>query len=143
MTMTCEYTRISLLFHILWKINTFTFEHICTFFPNVFSFNFSLHYCLVACIILYTNGQNYYPFFSQCKVTRNIITWAHCMFSADQVAQLSSVPDYFQYPKLRLSDDCPHCCKSGGTRGIPTLTVFRPADFKSAMASKLHHGAEI
>ena len=109
--MTCEYTRISLLFHILWKINTFTFEHICTFFPNVFSFNFSLHYCLVACIILYTNGQNYYPFFSQCKVTRNIITWAHCMFSADQVAQLSSVPDYFQYPKLRLSDDCPHCCK--------------------------------
>lgn len=57
------------------------------------------------------------------------------MFSADQVAQLSNVPDYFQYPKLRLSDDCPHCCKSGGTRGIPTLTVFRPADFKSAMAS--------
>jgi hypothetical protein len=49
MTMTCEYTRISLLFHILWKINTFTFEHICTFFPNVFSFNFSLPYCLVAC----------------------------------------------------------------------------------------------
>ena len=56
-------------------------------------------------------------------------------FFADQVAQLSNIPDYFQYPKLRLSDDCPHCCKSGGTRGIPTLTVFRPADFKSAMAS--------
>jgi hypothetical protein len=87
MTMTCEYTRISLLFHILWKINTFTFEHICTFFPNVFSFNFSLHYCLVACIILYTNGQNYCPFFSQCKVTRNIITWAHCMYS--QIRSLS------------------------------------------------------
>lgn len=32
-------------------------------------------------------------------------------FFADQVAQLSNVPDYFQYLKLRLSDDCPHCCK--------------------------------
>ena len=47
MTMTCEYTRISLLFHILWKINTFTFEHICTFFPNVCLANFSLSYCVV------------------------------------------------------------------------------------------------
>ena len=32
-------------------------------------------------------------------------------FFADQVAQLFNVPDYFQYLKLRLSDDCPHCCK--------------------------------
>ena len=29
-----------------------------------------------------TNGQNYCPFFSQCKATRNIIAWAHCMFFA-------------------------------------------------------------
>jgi hypothetical protein len=28
-----------------------------------------------------TNGQNYCPFFAQCKVTINIITWAHCMYS--------------------------------------------------------------
>ena len=54
---------------------------------------------------------------------------------ADQVAQLLDIPDISSYPKLRLSDDCPHCCKSGGARGTPTLTVFRPADFKSAMAS--------
>jgi hypothetical protein len=38
-----------------------------------------------------TNGQNYCPFFAQCKVTINIITWAHCMFFADQVAQLLDV----------------------------------------------------
>jgi hypothetical protein len=34
------------------------------------------------------------------------------MFFADQVAQLLDIPDISSYPKLRLSDDCPHCCKS-------------------------------
>ena len=38
--MTCEYTRISLLVPYVWKINTFTFEHICTFFPNVYLVQF-------------------------------------------------------------------------------------------------------
>ena len=47
-------------------------------------------------ILLYSivnSFLKYCPFFAQCKVTRNIITWAHCMFSADQVAQLLDIPD--------------------------------------------------
>ena len=51
-----------------------------------------------------------------CSVHNSLHQWSKLI--ADQVAQLSSVPDYFQYPKLRLSDDCPHCCKSGATRQI-------------------------
>ena len=57
------------------------------------------------------------------------------MFFADQVTQLSNVPDISSTLNYVYFEDCPHCCKSGGARGTPTLTVFRPADFKSAMAS--------
>ena len=44
--------------------------------------------------------ENYCPLLAQCKATQNKIAWAHCMFFADQVAQLldiriiSSTPNY-------------------------------------------------
>lgn len=61
------------------------------------------------------------------------------MFSADQVAQLSNVPDYFQYPKLRLSDDCPHCCKSGPA-GEFDLAIQKATLFKSVVYTFHHSG---
>ena len=135
MTTTCEYTRISLLFHILWKIHTFTFEHICTFFPNVYLVQFQSPLLPVAYYnsnILMVKIIAHFLHSVKWLKTRSL---GRTVCFADQVAQLIDIPDYFQYLKLRLSDDCPHCCKSGGARGTPTLTVFRPADFKSAMAS--------
>ena len=50
-------------------------------------------------------------FFHSVKRLETLSLGRTVCFFADQVAQLSNIPDYFQYPKLRLSDDCPHCCK--------------------------------
>ena len=60
-------------------------------------------------------ARNYYkrtkcPFFAQCKATQNKIAWAHCMFFADHVAELSGAQN-FQRPKLRSITDFRHCCK--------------------------------
>ena len=47
-----------------------------------------------------TNGQNYCPFFAQCKVTQNKITWAHCMFRRSGHSAIWYT-ESSQYPRLR------------------------------------------
>ena len=106
-----------------------------------------------------------YPFFAQCKATQNKIAWAHCMFFADHVAELSGARN-FQRPKLRSITDSRHCCKIlcavytgfsalaslsvfvdcpkhqaescwqiGAARPDRTVTPFLAADFKSAVSA--------
>ncbi len=73
-------------------------------------------------------------FFHSVKRLETLSLGRTVCFFADQVAQLLDIPDYFQYPKLRLSDDCPHCCKiikrtkNGEGRWIRTiaLQIFVP-----------------
>ena len=49
---------------------------------------------------LLTSNKNYCPFFAQCKVTQNKITWAHCMFRRSGHSAFWYT-EYSQYPRLR------------------------------------------
>jgi hypothetical protein len=81
-------------------------------------------------------ARNYYkrtkcPFFAQCKATQNKIAWAHCMFFADHVAELSGARN-FQLPKLRPIPDSRHCCKNCRS-GCSVLNVF-PIRYRHTLA---------
>ena len=120
MTTTCEYTRISPLFQCLSRLN-FSLLHLMM----VFYYSISLMVKIIA------------HFLHSVKWLKTRSLGRTVCFFADQVAQLSNIPDYFQYLKLRLSDDCPHCCKIikrtkklCPARGTWTPTVLlAPADF--------------
>ena len=75
-------------------------------------------------------------------MTRNIITWAHCMFFADQVTQLSNVPDISSTLNYVYFEDCPHCCKIGPA-GEFDLAIQKARVFKTLVYTFHHSGIKV